>query len=103
MTYNVAANTSTSPRTGTLTIAGQNLTVTQGGICSFAIASTTLNMAAAGGSANGAVTTTSGCGWTGASNNTSWITITSGSSGTGNGSVTYTVRPTRRAVRAPGR
>ena len=34
--YSVAANTSTSPRTGTLTIAGQTLTVTQSGICSFA-------------------------------------------------------------------
>ena len=35
VTYNVAARTASSPRTGTLTIAGQTLTVTQSGPCSF--------------------------------------------------------------------
>ena len=34
-TYTVAANTSTSPRTGTLTIAGQTVTVTQAGVCNL--------------------------------------------------------------------
>ena len=37
------------------------------------------------------MTTTNGCGWTGVSNNTSWISVTGGSSGTGPGTVAYTV------------
>jgi Putative binding domain, N-terminal len=36
------------------------------------------------------VTAGSGCAWTAVSNN-SWIVITSGSSGSGNGTVTYSV------------
>jgi serine protease AprX len=43
-----------------------------------------------GGSVN--VTSVSGCGWI-AESNASWITITAGSSGNGNGSVSYTVAP----------
>ena len=76
VTYNVTANTSTSPRTGTLTIAGHTVTVTQAGACNFTVAPTTQNVVAAGGSHSAAVTTTSGCNWTGVSNNTSWITVT---------------------------
>ena len=48
-------------------------------------------MLAAGGSQSAAVTTASGCNWTGVSNSTSWITVTNGSSGTGDGTVTYNV------------
>ena len=91
MSYTVAANTSTSPRTGTLTIAGLTATVTQAGACAYTVAPTTQSVLAAGGSHSAAVTTTSGCGWTGVSNNMTWITVTSGSSGTGNGTVSYTV------------
>ncbi len=45
---------------------------------------------AAGGSAAIPVTGAKGCGWTAVSN-AAWITITSGASGTGNGTVAYTV------------
>ena len=90
MTYTVAANTGTA-RTGTLTIAGQTVTVTQAGSCNYTVAPTTQSAVTAGGSYSTAVTTTSGCGWTGVSNSTSWITVTSGSSGTGDGTVTYNV------------
>ena len=37
------------------------------------------------------VRTASGCAWTAVSNDPSWITITGGASGSGNGSVTYSV------------
>jgi len=43
-----------------------------------------------GGTGSVNVTTQSGCSWT-VTNNASWITITSGSSGTGNGKVNYSV------------
>jgi hypothetical protein len=43
-----------------------------------------------GGSASVRVSTTSGCAWTATSNN-AWIIVTSGSSGTASGTVTFSV------------
>lgn len=60
------------------------------GGCTYSISPTSASYAAAGGSGTVAVTAGGGCAWTAASN-ASWITITSGSSGSGNGSVAYTV------------
>ena len=89
--YSVSANTSTSQRTGTLTIAGQTFTVIQQGIsCTFTISPTSQSFSSSGGTGSVSVTTQSGCTWT-ATSNVSWITITSGSSGTGNGTVNYSV------------
>jgi uncharacterized protein (TIGR03437 family) len=90
--YSVAANTGTSSRTGTLTIAGQTFTVTQAGgaTCSYAIAPTSASAPASGTTGSVAVTALSGCTWTAASN-ASWIAVTSGASGSGNGTVSYTV------------
>jgi hypothetical protein len=88
--FNVAAN-SGAARSGTVTIGGQNLMVTQqAAACSFSIAPTAQTVAA--GSASGSVTVTAGlsCGWIATSNNTEWLTITNGSSGTGNGTVSFT-------------
>jgi BACON domain-containing protein len=91
--YSVAANTGTTSRTGTLTIAGQTFTVTQPGApCTFTISPTSSNLttsAATTGTVN--VTAGSGCSWTATSNATSWITISAGASGSGNGSVSYSV------------
>lgn len=39
------------------------------------------------------------CTWTAVSNNTSWLTVTGGASGTGNGTVTYSVAANTGAVR----
>ena len=44
------------------------------------------------------VTTISGCTWT-ATSNASWLTITSGASGTGSGDVTYSVAANSGGVR----
>ena len=35
------------------------------------------------------MTAPAGCAWTGVSNNTSWLTVTSGASGSGNGTVAF--------------
>jgi uncharacterized protein (TIGR03437 family) len=90
--YSVAANTGTSSRTGTLTIAGQTFTVTQaaGATCSYAIAPTSASVPAGGTTGSVTVTAPSGCTWT-ATSNASWIAVTSGASGSGNGTVNYTV------------
>ncbi|MBI3651642.1 MAG: fibronectin type III domain-containing protein [Acidobacteria bacterium] len=88
--YAVSANSVTSPRTGTLTLAGQVFTVNQDAApgCTFSISPTALNVSAAAGSGTVSVTTTAGCSWT-ATSNAAWITITGGASGTGNGTVNY--------------
>lgn len=89
----MSANTGASQRTGTLTIAGQTFTVTQEGAvtCTYSISPTSQSFGASGGSGSVSVTTNSNiCSWL-AYSNVSWITITSGSSGTGNGTVYYTI------------
>ena len=80
-------------RTGTLTVAGQTVTVVQGQGCSFAIAPETQAVPASGATGAVAVTAASGCAWTAASNDP-WITIASGASGNGNGTVNFTVAAT---------
>jgi hypothetical protein len=91
VSYTVAANTAATSRTGTLTIAGKTFTVTQAAlVCSFSISPTSASFPSAGGTGSIAVTATAGCAWT-ARSNVAWITITAGASGTGNGTVRYSV------------
>ena len=92
--YSVDANASQSPRAGTMTIAGQTFTVNQAGAaaCTFVIAPTQTAVARGGGGGNVTVTTGAGCAWT-ATSNAAWITITSGASGNGGGTVLYAVAP----------
>jgi Zn-dependent metalloprotease len=75
---------------GTTHVAATDVPADCGGACSFSINPTSASFAAAGGSGSVTVTTTAGCNWTAASNN-SFITITSGASGSGNGTVNYSV------------
>ena len=86
--YNAAATTGGS-RSATITIGGQAFTVTQGSGCSVAFAPASLTIPAAGGSSNVGVTAGAGCAWT-ASTGTQWLTIASGASGSGNGTVSVT-------------
>jgi hypothetical protein len=89
--YTVSANTTPNQRTGTMTIAGQTFTIMQQGItCSYTISPKNQSFDSSGGTGNISVTTQSGCSWT-ATSNSSWITISSGNSGTGNGTVSYSV------------
>jgi hypothetical protein len=91
--FAVAANTGAS-RTGTITIATQTFTVTQAAVvvpqCQYSVSPNRVEVDAPGGTGSVAVSTASGCAWT-ASSGDSWITITSGASGTGNGTVTFSV------------
>ena len=101
VSYAVAANLG-AQRTGTLTVAGQTVTVNQAAAaspppppppppsCTYSISPMSQSFPALGGSGTVSVTTDSSCAWT-ASTNTSWINITSGTSGTGNGSVAFNV------------
>jgi hypothetical protein len=110
VTFTVAAN-SAAPRTGTLTIAGQTFTVSQGSnnapppsptpppspvppssvqSCSYTITPTEGGIKEKGGLMSVAVSAGAGCQWT-ATSNESWIVITRGASGSGNGTVEFDV------------
>jgi glucose/arabinose dehydrogenase len=58
--------------------------------CTFGINPTSQNFVAGGGTGSVAVTAGNGCGWT-AMANASWIHVTSGASGSANGSLAYSV------------
>ncbi|HEY9464969.1 MAG TPA: BACON domain-containing carbohydrate-binding protein [Vicinamibacterales bacterium] len=99
--FSVAANTGAA-RTGTLTIATQTFTVTQSAFvapCSYTIAPTSQNVDANASTPTVAVTTTAACSWTAVSG-VPWITVTSGASGTGNGSVGLSVAANTGAARS---
>ncbi len=94
--YSVQTNAGAA-RSGTLTVAGQTFTINQaaasgGGSCSFTVSATSLTVGAAGGAVPLSVTTSAAnCAWTAASN-AAWITVQSGASGTGNGTVSLNVQ-----------
>ncbi|HYY57919.1 MAG TPA: BACON domain-containing carbohydrate-binding protein [Pyrinomonadaceae bacterium] len=93
VSYSVAANTATTSRTGTITVAGKTFTVTQAAAtpaCTFTISPASASLPSTGGTGSVTVTTTAGCAWT-ARSNVTWITVTQGASGTGNGTVSYSV------------
>jgi uncharacterized repeat protein (TIGR02543 family) len=75
---------------GTESTPSNEVTYTVPASCSFTIAPNSKSSAASAGTGSVAVTTAGTCSWT-TSNTTSWITITSGASGTGNGTVNYSV------------
>jgi hypothetical protein len=87
--FTVAANTGAA-RTGTIAVGGQTFTVAQESGCTFTIAPSAQNVPVAGGPATVMVTSAGGCAWIGVSN-VAWITITAGTSGSGSGSVQFTI------------
>jgi hypothetical protein len=97
--YSVMANTGAA-RSATMTIAGRTLTISQAAApCSYATSPTSQSFTKAAGSGTVTVTATAGCSWT-ASEAVSWITITSGNSGTGSGTVGYSVMANTGAARS---
>jgi len=91
LSYSVMANTAASGRTGTLTVAGLTFTVAQAALtCTYNINLSPTTSAANGFTGSISVQTNSGCAWTAVSN-ASWITVSSGVSGTGNGTVKYAI------------
>jgi hypothetical protein len=84
-----AAATTGPARSGTLTIAGRTFTLNQGEGCAFTLSPTSTTIDDDGGQGSFAVQTGSGCGWSAAST-VPWVTISSGASGTGEGTVRFT-------------
>jgi hypothetical protein len=99
--YDVAANTSSSSRTGTLTVAGRTFTVAQSGEdpvapCSVGLSTDEVTVPAAGGDVTIGVTAPGGCSWT-AESDSEWIRITSGGTGVGSGQVRLSIADTGSA------
>ncbi len=89
--YSVAANPSSSVRSGILQIANQFFLVTQaGGGCAYSISPTTRHHGSGMASNSVTVTAGPGCPWL-VLNTNSWITFVSGNTGAGNASVFYAI------------
>lgn len=86
------ANSSSETRTGRLTIGGQTFTVTQtgAGACEYSLGSVRATFGRTGGRAKVSVSAGTGCSWTAVSQ-VPWITVTSGASGSGGGTISYFV------------
>jgi len=96
VTYRVTANTTSSPRQGTIMAAGLSFTVVQDGgtlsECIYVLTPSSAGFSAAGGSGSLLVNTEERCAWE-ASINVNWITFTSQIVGIGTRTVTYNVMP----------
>lgn len=95
VTYQVTANTTVAQRQGAITISGQSHTVTQGANVVDCAAQTQISTTgntfdSESGTGNFQVTTPDSCTWTAASSET-WVHITAGASGSGNGTVSYRI------------
>lgn len=105
VSYQVAQNVAAA-RTGSMTIAGHTFTVTQDGAppssCTYAISPEREVFRAPGGTGSISVTAAGGCPWQ-ASSNVDWITFSSGTSGSGNGSVDYTILPNATGGKRKGK
>jgi hypothetical protein len=109
--FSVEPNTAAA-REGTLTIGGRTATIGQSAAdapppspplsaCPSTISPDTQGVGLLGGTSVIHVTTPGACAWT-ATSNEEWITIVTGASGTGNGVVTFRVRP-NPSIKGPGR
>jgi hypothetical protein len=90
-------------RSGSLTIAGQTFTVREGGVagsCTYALSPPTQIISTAGGAGTPvSMVAPAGCAWT-ASADVPWITIAAGGSGTGSGSIPFSVAANTGAARS---
>lgn len=106
--YSLAGNTSSSQRTGTITAAGMTFTVRQAAAvtppptaCTYGISNDVVYNGDVHTGTVSVSTSSSNCTWTAVSN-TSWITITAGSSGTGPGTVYYSIEKNSRIFHRTG-
>ncbi len=90
--FTVAPNSDTAARTGTLTVAGQTVSIREDAAvvaCTYAISPASATLGKDGGTGTLGVTAGAGCSWA-AESSAPWLTVTSGQ-GTGSGTVAYSV------------
>jgi hypothetical protein len=95
VSYSVAENNTASARTGTLRIAANTFTVEQSGEngqpanCTYSVTPTEFTPCMPAGTVTATVTTQAACTWT-AAPDASWLSVPSGQSGNGSGTITIT-------------
>lgn len=87
VTLSIGTN-ATPPRKGTVSVAGQTVSIEQASGCSYAVTPATVNVAATASDVNVSVGAGDGCTWSAVSLSP-WITLLSSPSGVGSGSVTF--------------
>src|SRR5258708_5840623 len=101
--FTAAPNTGTTSRTGTISVRPPNFTIAQAAPCSSPATPSSIQADPAGTSGSFTVTASANsCAWTAMSNNPDFVTITSGASGMGNGTVGYTVAPNTNGMARSG-
>ncbi len=89
----ISPNPASVVRTGTLTIAGQAVSVTEAAEnCTVTLSSPGSAFPAGGATGNVTVSTAPSCAWTAVSS-APWLTISTGTTGTGNGTVVFAISP----------
>ncbi len=98
--YTLAANASTTGRSGVLLIAGQPFTISQLGVpCTYSISPGTRSHSYGAGTGSVSVTTQTGCSWA-VVNSNAWVTILPGGNAPGNGVVTYSISENTSVARS---
>ena len=97
VSFTVAANAG-APRSATVTVAGQSITITQGGTCTLTLGTPTgTSQPVTGGTGSFTAATSTGCTYT-ATSSAPWLVITSGATGV-SGTVNFSVGRNSGAAR----
>jgi hypothetical protein len=99
VSFRVAANAGGSPRDGAIVVNGEQAHVSQRAPCRYDVSPSNYGTGASGGSTTLNIATSNECAWT-ASRDVTWITFTSSTTGSGNGSVSFAIAPSRDDVRS---
>jgi len=103
--FSIAANPETVPRMGTIQAGNGSssayFTVVEVGVCTYSLSNALITLNPGGGTGTVTVNTQTGCVWSAVPNST-WLTITSGASGTGSGSFTFSAAPGNTSVSFTG-
>jgi len=93
ISYSVSRNDQTSSRSATIRVAGQVFTLTQAGdagACTYSVTPVEFAPCMGATELTSQIVTAAGCSWS-VTSDSSWLTVTSGSTGAGSGSVRFRV------------
>lgn len=99
VSFRVSANEGASTRDGMIVVNGEQARVSQRAPCRYELSPANLTVDSSGDSGSIRIATTSDCGWTAVSE-ANWIALSSSPSGSGTGSVSFTVAPNPGGARS---
>ena len=99
VSYTASANTSTTARTGSISIGGLVYTLTQSGmVCQPVLSANSVSVVSGASAGNVNLSVASACPWS-ASSNSPWLSVSNGN-GTGNASIMYSVQANSGSARS---